>query len=106
MADVVSPLTGTVARVELTVGAAVDPATAVVIVESMKMEYAIDAGANGTLAEVRVAVGDAVQAGDVLAIVTEAPAARQDGSADPAAPAGDGVSAVRRAAPAGGRPRR
>ncbi len=89
MADVVSPLTGTVARVELPVGAAVDPATAVVIVESMKMEYAIDAGADGTLTEVRVAVGDAVQAGDVLAIVTEAPAARQDGSVDPAAPASE-----------------
>jgi len=69
MADVLSPLTGTVARVERPVGAAVDPATPVVVVESMKMEYAIDAGVDGTLAEVRVAVGDAVQVGDVLAVV-------------------------------------
>ena len=89
MADVVSPLTGTVAHVGLPVGAAVDPATAVVIVESMKMEYAINTGADGTLTEVHVAVGDAVQAGDVLAIVTEAPAARLDGSVDPAAPASE-----------------
>ena len=71
MVDVVSPLTGTVARVERAVGAAVDPTTPLVIIESMKMEYAIDAGAGGTLAELRVAVGDPVQAGDVLAVVAE-----------------------------------
>jgi pyruvate/2-oxoglutarate dehydrogenase complex dihydrolipoamide acyltransferase (E2) component len=71
MVDIVSPLTGTVARVERAVGAAVDPTTPVVIVESMKMEYVIDAGADGTLAEVRVAAGDSVQAGDVLAVVAE-----------------------------------
>jgi acetyl-CoA carboxylase carboxyltransferase component len=71
MVEVVSPLTGTVARVERAVGSAVDPATPVVIVESMKMEYAIDAGAAGTLAEVRVTAGDSVQTGDVLAVVDE-----------------------------------
>jgi acetyl-CoA carboxylase carboxyltransferase component len=71
MVDIVSPLTGTVARVERAVGAAVDPTTPVVIVESMKMEYGINAGADGTLAEVRVAAGDSVQAGDVLAVVAE-----------------------------------
>ena len=91
MADVLSPLTGTVARVELAVGATVEPGTPVVIVESMKMEYAIDAGADGTLSEVRVAVGDAVQAGDVLAVVAEAPAeapaARADGDTQVAASA-------------------
>jgi acetyl-CoA carboxylase carboxyltransferase component len=71
MGEVVSPLTGTVARIESAVGAAVDPATTVVIVESMKMEYAIEAGAAGTVTEVRVAAGDAVQVGDLLAVVAE-----------------------------------
>jgi len=71
MAEIVSPLTGTVARIEQAVGATVDAATTVVIIESMKMEHAIDAGAAGTLTVLRVAVGDAVQAGDVLAEVTE-----------------------------------
>ncbi len=47
------------------------------------MEYAIDAGADGTLAEVRVAVGDPVQAGDVLAVVAEAPRRRDEPVAQP-----------------------
>ncbi|MGH9235423.1 MAG: carboxyl transferase domain-containing protein, partial [Acidimicrobiales bacterium] len=90
MAEIVSPVTGTVARVEQVVGAAVDVATTVVIIESMKMEYAIDAGAAGTLTLVRVAVGDAVQAGDVVAEVREdtlrdeGPAAPAPGDATPA----------------------
>jgi acetyl-CoA carboxylase carboxyltransferase component len=76
MAQVVSPLTGTVARVERAVGAAVDAATTVVILESMKMEYAIEAGVAGTVSEVRVKEGDTVQAGDLLAVITVgAPAA-------------------------------
>jgi acetyl-CoA carboxylase carboxyltransferase component len=71
MAEIVSPLTGTVARIEQAVGATVDATTTVVIVESMKMEHAIEAGVAGTVAALRVAVGDAVQAGDVLADVAE-----------------------------------
>jgi acetyl-CoA carboxylase carboxyltransferase component len=84
MAEIVSPLTGTVARVERAVGAAVDAGTTVVIVESMKMEYAIDAAGPGTITDLRVAAGDAVQAGDVLAVVS-APA-----PADDAVPADSG----------------
>jgi acetyl-CoA carboxylase carboxyltransferase component len=75
MAEVVSPLTGTVARIERPAGAAVDAGTTVVILESMKMEYAIEAGVAGTVAEVRVAAGDTVQAGDLLVVVTATPAA-------------------------------
>jgi acetyl-CoA carboxylase carboxyltransferase component len=71
MAEIVSSLTGTVARVEQAVGATIDPTATVVIVESMKMEYAVEAGVGGTLAELRVAVGDTVQPGDVLAVVAE-----------------------------------
>jgi acetyl-CoA carboxylase carboxyltransferase component len=84
MAQVVSPLTGTVARVERAVGAAVDAASTVVILESMKMEYAIEAGVAGTVSEVRVKEGDTVQAGDLLAVITAgAPATGPaDGGAD------------------------
>ncbi|HKY69075.1 MAG TPA: carboxyl transferase domain-containing protein, partial [Acidimicrobiales bacterium] len=91
MAEVLSPLTGTVARVERTVGATVAAADPVVVVESMKMEYAIDAGASGTVAEVRVGVGDAVQVGDVLAVVAEGAThgtSRASGTPDGSAPAG------------------
>jgi propionyl-CoA carboxylase alpha chain len=41
----------------------------VVVLEAMKMEHQIVAPAAGRLAEVRVAAGDQVQAGDVLAVV-------------------------------------
>jgi hypothetical protein len=74
MAEVVSPLTGTVARIERPAGAAVEAGTTVVILESMKMEYAIEAGVAGTVAEVRVAAGDTVQAGDLLVVVAATPA--------------------------------
>ncbi len=70
MADVLSPLTGTVARVERAAGASVDAGTTVLILESMKMEYAVEAGIRGTVTEVCVAAGDAIQVGDLLAVVT------------------------------------
>jgi acetyl-CoA carboxylase carboxyltransferase component len=84
MGEVVSPLTGTVARVERVVGATVDPATTVVIVESMKMEYAVEAGASGTVTDVRVAAGDAVQVGDLLAVVSEQAAGASAPAPEPA----------------------
>jgi acetyl-CoA carboxylase carboxyltransferase component len=71
MGEVVSPLTGTVARVERAAGAPVDADSTVVVVESMKMEYAIEAGARGVVVEVRVVAGDTVQVGDLLALVSE-----------------------------------
>ncbi|HET9610981.1 MAG TPA: carboxyl transferase domain-containing protein [Acidimicrobiales bacterium] len=102
MADVVSPLTGTVARVERAVGARVDTATTIVVVESMKMEHAVDAGTGGTVAEIRVAVGDAVQPGDVLAVVSEQEAATAGG--EDLVPAGEGGTGTGRAGPGGLRP--
>ena len=102
MADVVSPLTGTVARVERAVGARVDAATTIVVVESMKMEHAVDAGTGGTVAEIRVAVGDAVQPGDVLAVVSEQEAATAGG--EDLVPAGEGGTGTGRPGPGGLRP--
>jgi acetyl-CoA carboxylase carboxyltransferase component len=87
MAEVVSPLTGTVARIERAAGAAVDAGTIVVILESMKMEYAIEAGIAGTVAEVRVEAGDTVQAGDLLAVVTATPAPSDPATVVPGAEA-------------------
>jgi acetyl-CoA carboxylase carboxyltransferase component len=96
MAEVLSPLTGTVARVERAPGAAVSAATTVVVVESMKMEYAIEAGVDGTVAEVRVSEGDTVKAGDLLAVVTAGAAVGADVPGD-APDDGDGAPAPVRA---------
>jgi acetyl-CoA carboxylase carboxyltransferase component len=49
-----------------------------VIVESMKMEYVIEAGAPGTIGKVVVAPGDTVRSGDLLAVVEEEAAAPAD----------------------------
>jgi acetyl-CoA carboxylase carboxyltransferase component len=87
MSEVVSPLTGTVVRVERAVGAAVDAGTVVVVIESMKMEYAVDTGAGGTVTELRVGEGDAVQAGQVLAVVDQYAHAGNSPSAGDSSPA-------------------
>jgi acetyl-CoA carboxylase carboxyltransferase component len=107
MGEVVSPLTGTVARVDVAVGTAVDAATPVLIVESMKMEYAIEAGAAGTVTDVRVAAGDAVQPGDVLAVVATSDAAAAAAVTDGAAVSGGeeappGAPAAAEVSPTGG----
>jgi acetyl-CoA carboxylase carboxyltransferase component len=96
MADVLSPLTGTVARVEQAAGAAVDAATTVLILESMKMEYAIEAGTRGTVTEVCVAAGDAIKVGDRLLVVVEvaAESAPDGDERDPSAVEPGGAAAT------------
>ena len=58
---------GKVFKVEAKVGQAVKKGDAVVILEAMKMEIPVVAPADGTVASIEVAVGDAVEAGAVLA---------------------------------------
>ena len=42
----------------------------VVLLESMKMEIPVLAEAAGTVTEVKVAVGDVIQAGDLIAVIS------------------------------------
>ncbi len=58
---------GKVFKIEANVGQAVKRGDAVVIIEAMKMEIPIVAPEDGTVASIDVAVGDAVEAGAVLA---------------------------------------
>ena len=58
---------GKVFKIEANVGQAVKRGDAVVIIEDMKMEIPIVAPEDGTVASIDVAVGDAVEAGAVLA---------------------------------------
>ena len=58
---------GKVFKIEANVGQAVKRGDAVVIVEAMKMEIPVVAPEDGTVASIDVAVGDAVEAGAVLA---------------------------------------
>lgn len=58
---------GKVFKIEANVGQNVKAGDAVVIIEAMKMEIPVVAPEDGTVASIDVAVGDAVEAGAVLA---------------------------------------
>jgi propionyl-CoA carboxylase alpha chain len=69
--SLIAPMPGNVTKVAAVVG---DPVTAgqlVLVIEAMKMEHQILAPTSGVLAELRVSQGTQVDAGDVLAIVTD-----------------------------------
>ena len=99
MADVVSPLQGTVVSVDVAAGAAVGEATVVAIVESMKMEHPVPAGVAGVVDAVVVAPGVLVHTGDPLVRVAVGAAAiaPADADAEPAAAADQGAHAGVRA---------
>ncbi len=73
-AAVVSPLHGTVVALSVASGDLVQAGTIVVVLESMKMEHPVPAGAAGVVDRVHVGVGDTVQAGDPLLTLTAAAA--------------------------------
>lgn len=62
-------ITGTVWKIEKRVGDAVASGDTVVILESMKMEMPVESPAAGKIAELRCSEGDAVEEGQVLAVV-------------------------------------
>ena len=58
---------GKVFKVEASVGQAVKAGDPVIILEAMKMEIPVVAPKDGTVASINVAVGDAIEAGALLA---------------------------------------
>jgi biotin carboxyl carrier protein len=60
---------GSIIAIHATVGQAVDAADPIVTLEAMKMEHAVGAPFAGRIAELRVAAGDQVARGDVIAVV-------------------------------------
>jgi acetyl-CoA carboxylase biotin carboxyl carrier protein len=67
---VLAHITGTVFRVEKAKGDLVAPGDTVVILESMKMEMAVEALVGGTVAEIRCQPGQAVAEGDLLVVLS------------------------------------
>ena len=63
------PMQGTIVKVLVEVGQAVEAGQAVVVLEAMKMENQITADKAGTVKEVKVNVGDKVGAGDVVVVI-------------------------------------
>ena len=69
MAEVAAHITGTVWKIEVKEGQAVNAGDVLVILESMKMEIPVITETGGTVTELRVNEGDVVQEGDVIAVV-------------------------------------
>jgi acetyl-CoA/propionyl-CoA carboxylase biotin carboxyl carrier protein len=67
-----SPLQGTVLKVAVEAGAAVEEGALICVIEAMKMENEITAHKAGTVAQLPVAVGASVSAGDTLAVIVAA----------------------------------
>jgi oxaloacetate decarboxylase alpha subunit len=68
-AAVTAPLAGTIWKVEVNVGQAVQQGDVLLILEAMKMETQIVAEKNGVVASVSVKPGDTVQVGDHLVAI-------------------------------------
>jgi acetyl-CoA/propionyl-CoA carboxylase, biotin carboxylase, biotin carboxyl carrier protein len=67
--DVTVPMQGTIVKLLVEVGQAVEIGQGIVVLEAMKMENQINADKAGTIAEIKVAVGDKVGGGDVVAVI-------------------------------------
>ncbi|HCS59003.1 MAG TPA: acetyl-CoA carboxylase biotin carboxyl carrier protein subunit [Gordonia polyisoprenivorans] len=70
--DVVAEIVASVMEVLVQAGQHVEVGDTLVLLESMKMEIPVLAEDAGTLAEIKVAVGDVIQAGDVIAVYERA----------------------------------
>ena len=64
MALIKAHITGTVWKIEVKPGDAVEEGTVVVILESMKMEMPVEAEESGTVAKILVTEGQAIAEGD------------------------------------------
>ena len=66
MADVPAHITGTVWKIEVTIGQAVSLGETLVILESMKMQLPVQSNLDGKVANIRVSPGDFVNEGDPI----------------------------------------
>ena len=69
MKKVLSPVAGTVFKLQTSIGAVVNVDDEVMLIESMKMEIPVPSEAAGTVKEILVAVGDAVKEGQALLVL-------------------------------------
>lgn len=62
-----APMVGKILKIEKNVGDRVDEDDVVIVMEAMKMEIPVVAPASGTMKEIKISPGQAVEAGDILA---------------------------------------
>ena len=64
-----APIAGTLWKIEKAVGDVVQLDDVIMIIESMKMEIPVEAPCTGTITEIRVEEGGAIEEGTVLALL-------------------------------------
>ena len=64
-----APMQGTIVKVLVEVGQQVEAGAGILVLEAMKMENQINAETAGTVKEIKVAAGDTVGGGDILAVI-------------------------------------
>jgi len=69
VAEIEAHITGTVWKIEVSVGDTIEEGDTVVILESMKMEMPVEAEDEGTVKEILVAEGQSVSEGDTLVVL-------------------------------------
>jgi acetyl-CoA/propionyl-CoA carboxylase biotin carboxyl carrier protein len=67
--ELVSPIQGTVLKVEVEKGAEVDEGALICVIEAMKMENEITAPVSGKVEELNVSPGGSVSTGDTIAVI-------------------------------------
>jgi biotin carboxyl carrier protein len=67
--EVEAQIAGNVWKIEKTVGEEVAEEDVILVIESMKMEIPVEAPCSGRLSEIRVAEGDSIEEGTVLAVI-------------------------------------
>ena len=60
-------MVGKILKIEQKAGSSVEEDDVVIIMEAMKMEIPVVAPASGSVKEIKVTIGQAVEAGDILA---------------------------------------
>jgi acetyl-CoA carboxylase biotin carboxyl carrier protein len=69
--EIKAHITGTIWKIKVEAGQAVEEGDTLVIIESMKMEMPIEAEDPGTVKEVRAKEGQPVNEGDVLLVIDD-----------------------------------
>ncbi|MFO7712511.1 MAG: acetyl-CoA carboxylase biotin carboxyl carrier protein subunit [Dehalococcoidia bacterium] len=69
MAEVMSPITGSVWKILAQAEASIEEGETIMILESMKMEIRVKSPQKGKVVEIRVQEGDSVLEDDIVALV-------------------------------------
>ncbi len=69
MTEILSPITGSVWKIVVELGAEVSEGETIAILESMKMEIRVKSPRNGKVVEFKVNEGDSILEEDVVAII-------------------------------------